>query len=378
MIKIRNTGFVLLLFLLCCRKPYTPPATSTSQSYLVVEGVIDSGNDSTIIKLSKTVMLTQGTTNPLLGAVVTVEGNQGASYPLLDVNNTGIYKAAPLGLSASQKYRIRIVTGSKQYVSDFIAPEPTPPIDSIGYTTKDTLVTLYVNTHDPLNATRYYRWDYGETWIFHSKYLSEYVLDTATSSIVLRTPAQQVYSCFAKDSSSNILLTSTAALSKDIVYQSPLTQIPFSSEKFTQKYSILVKQYALTGAAYEFYVNLKTSTEQLGSIFDAEPSQLNGNIHNVADATEPVIGYMTVTNVQSKRIFLTNAIVPKYQVVQYPYACEVDTTGGPLNTTQDVLIDPPLTDIPTLSIGGGNYLYSTPQCVDCTLRGTTQTPSFWK
>ena len=377
MIKIRNTGFVLLLTLLCCRKPYTPPASSTSQSYLVVEGVIDSGNDSTFIKLSKTVKLTQGTTNPLLGAVVTVEGNQGGTYPLLDVNSTGIYKAAPLGLSASQKYRLRIVTGSKQYVSDFIAPEPTPPIDSIGYTTKDTLVTLYINTHDPLNATHYYRWDYGETWIFHSKYPSEYVLDTTTHSIVLRTPAQQVYTCFGNDTSSNILLTSTAALSKDIVYQSPLTQIPFSSEKFTQKYSILVKQYALTSAAYEFYVNMKTSTEQLGSIFDAEPTQLNGNIHNVADATEPVIGYMTVTNVQSKRIFLTNAVVPKSQVVQYPYACEQDATGG-FNSTETVLIDPPLTDIPTLAIGGGNYLYSTPQCVDCTLRGTTQTPPFWK
>jgi hypothetical protein len=388
MIKVRYACYLVVLSLCCCRRPYNPPASSSPNSYLVVEGVINPGSDSTIIKLSKTVHLNAKVTlNPLLGATVTVESDNNTSWPLIDVNNTGSYSSPGLNLPASQKYRLRINTGDgHQYLSDMVAVKPTPPIDSIGYFTQNGVINLYVNTHDPANATRYYRWEYNETWQFHSTYPSLYVLDTALNTIVLRTPEQNVYSCFGNDVSSNILLTSTTKLTKDVVYQSPLTAFPINSEKIETKYSILVKQYALTSEAYQFYQNIQKNTEQLGSIFDAQPSQLVGNIHNVANAAEPVIGYITVTNVQSKRVFLTNAIIPQYTVPDYPADCEKDTayyvTGLLGTSVQDVLINRPITDIPTFGIFVSDKLvgfeYSSSICVDCTLRGTTKTPSFWK
>ena len=43
-----------------CRKPYSPPITTANVNYLVVEGVINSGADSTIIKLSRTTPLSNG------------------------------------------------------------------------------------------------------------------------------------------------------------------------------------------------------------------------------------------------------------------------------------------------------------------------------
>jgi hypothetical protein len=243
-----------------------------------------------------------------------------------------------------------------------------------------------VNTHDPANNTHYYRWVYDETWQFNAKYRSDYMLDTNTNTIVQRTMAQDVYSCFGNDVSSNILLTSTAKLSKDVVYQSPLTSIPLSSEKFETRYSILVKQYALTPDAYTFYQNIKTNTEQLGSIFDAQPSQISGNIHNVANASEPVIGFVSITNVQTKRIFIPGSIVPLNIYTIYPYNCAADTAlykdKGGLNDVANSLIDRPITDLPLEPIFAGSiiigYTYSSLECADCTLRGTTVTPSFWK
>jgi hypothetical protein len=388
MINFRNAFYLLALTLVCCKKPYNPPAVSAVNSYLVVEGVINSGSDSTIIKLSKTVKLNNSTTiNPLLGATVTVESDQNGTWYLFDFNNYGNYSSASLNLPQAAKYRLRVKTNNGlQYLSDFIAVKPTPPIDSIGYNLQNGVVQLYVNTHDPANNTHYYRWEYDETWEFHSRWPSAWVYDPVSDSIVERRPDQMVYFCFGNDQSSNILINSTAKLSQDVVYQSPLTSIPLTSEKVESKYSILVRQYALPAEAYQFYQNILKNTEQLGSIFDAQPSQLIGNIHSVSNPAEPVIGYLTVTNVQTKRIFIPTSDLTSQILTIYPYNCEQDSASyrnsKGINTILSMLLTQPITNIPTSALGSSlpppAFLYSSSLCVDCTLRGTTQTPSFWK
>ena len=124
---------VCILALTCCKKPYNPPVVASANSYLVVEGVINSGSDSTTIKLSKTVNLNAQTTiNPLPGATVIVENDQNASWPLL-ADDAGNYTSPGLNLPAGPNYRIKITTpDGKQYVSDYQPIKPTPPIDSIG------------------------------------------------------------------------------------------------------------------------------------------------------------------------------------------------------------------------------------------------------
>src|SRR6202012_4114028 len=135
-----------------------------------------------------------------------------------------------------------------------------------------------------------------------------------------------------------------------VVYQNPLTQIPLTSEKVETKYSIIVRQYALTQEAYNFYQNIKKNTEQLGSIFDAQPSQLSGNIHNVTNPNEPVVGYVTVSTVQSKRIFIAHESLPGDIQPIYPYDFENDTAlyRDNLDTNQGQLTlrNPPIEYMP--------------------------------
>ena len=387
MSRFKDTCFFLILIFCCCRKPYNPAVTSSPGSFLVVEGVLNSGSDSTFIKISRTVKLSDSIiANPELGATVKVEDDNTFSAPLIDADGTGIYISPNLALQPNVQYRLHITTqNGSQYVSDFVPIKPTPPIDSVGYLIQNENVNLYVNTHDPLNTTRYYRWEYDETYIFHSKYQSSFILDPSTSTIVPRTGNQMVYYCFANDVSSSIILFSSEKLSQDVVFQNPLTQIPLSSEKVENKYSILVKEYALTPDAYNFYVNIKKNTEQLGSIFDAQPSQLIGNIHNLNNSSEAVIGFITATNVQSKRIFITNSQLPQVPI-NYPFNCQQDSalfhskSGG--NQVLNTLIDPPFTALPTSAIYSDGFLvgyqYTVPICADCTLRGNQTTPSFWK
>lgn len=371
-----------------CRKPYNPPAITAHNSYLVVEGIINSGSDSTIIQLSRTVNLSSGTTNnPVTGASVSVQSNTNNSYPLTETS-TGHYSVAGLNLSNTQTYRLSIITAqNQQYKSDFEPVKVSPPVDSVGFTVLSDGIQLYVNTHDPNNNTHYYRWEYAETWQFHSEYFSGYVTDG--TEIVPRTQSQLIYNCFGNDTNSDIVLGSSAKLTSDVIYQGPLVKVGSTSEKIETKYSILVTQYALTSEAYTFYTNLKKNTEQLGSIFDAQPSEIAGNIHNVNNATEPVLGYISVGTTQSKRIFVSNSQLPSGWTVTYPYQCQEDTFyySAPVNHQNQVatnLIQANSDIIPTFAAYARGtstiigFLASDVQCVDCTIRGTTTQPSFWK
>jgi hypothetical protein len=161
-------SILLIAVLASCKKPYNPPVLNNPTGYLVVEGVINSGADSTFIKLSRTVNLSSKVTiKPETGATVTVQGDQNTSYPLTETSE-GNYSCAGLNLGNSHKYRLSIVTaGKRQYVSDYMAVLNSPPIDSISYDTKGTLsapgLNVYVNTHDASGKVLYYRWDYQET-----------------------------------------------------------------------------------------------------------------------------------------------------------------------------------------------------------------------
>ena len=372
---------VAALFVAGCKKPYNPGVINSPNSYLVVEGTINT-NDVTTIKLSKTVNLSNAvTTNPVTNATLTVEGDNASSYALSEQSG-GVYTLSGVSFDNTRKYRLRIKTGNKEYVSDYEQAKVTPPIDSIGFTVTNKGISLYANAHDPNNNTRYYRFDYIETWQFHSRYQSSYISNG--DSIVSRTEDQMVYYCFGNNSSSTILLGSTAKLSQDVLYQTPITQVESTSEKLETKYSILVHQYALTADAYKFWVNLKKNTEQLGSIFDAQPSQINGNIHNINDASEVVVGYISTGTVQSKRIFIANTQLPQTFIPAYPYECALDSEWyshpkSGRNDVADVLI--PKREIPVAAFGTiaiEGFTASDIQCIDCTLRGTKQQPDFWK
>jgi hypothetical protein len=381
-----------LIFMGSCKQAYQPSITAANGNYMVVEGVINTGPDSTIVKLSRTVNLSGRTSStPELNAQVTVENDQNASFPLQEIGN-GKYGSPSLDLDNTHKYRLRIKTSTaKEYVSDLVSAKINPPIDSIGYMAQGNNLRIFVNSHDPNNNTRYYRWDYQETWQFHAKYQS--LMISNGNAIVQRDPSQQIYSCFAGSTSSTITLGSSAKLQQDVIYQEPLTQIAGSSEKIETKYSILVKQYALTADEFAFWQNLKKNTEQLGSIFDAQPSNLNGNVHSVTNPSEQVIGYVGVTNIQQKRIFITHDKLPLTWGTAYPYDCQIDSSlfcritppsTNCRNEVQSNLIPLDAVEIPlaaiyipgTLTVIG--YTGTAINCADCTLRGVKKQPDFWR
>jgi hypothetical protein len=370
---------VAIILFYSCQKPINLKATTTNANILVVEGLINAGTDLTTIKLSRTVTIGNKTTaNPEGGATITIENAQATVATLKEIVK-GTYSSSPasLNLDKTKQYRVRIKTANgKIYLSDLVDVKITPPIDSVGYTVKNNGIQIYANAHDDTNNSRYYLYDYAEAWIFNTFFYSGYVSNG--SGLSIRTPAQNVGSCFNQTATANIFLNSTAALSQDISYQFPLIFIEGTSERISVKYSILVNQTALTKEAYVFWENLKKSTESLGSIFDVQPSQLIGNIHNIADLTEPVIGYISAGTTQNKRIYINKRDLPSSFITKYPYSCRVDTAKTPGDiATYVVSLTSGTTPLHPNPDGPG-YLYTDRTCADCTIRGTVQKPAFWQ
>jgi len=389
----------LIIMAFNCRKPFEPAIVASNVNYLVVEGIIDSGQDSTFIKLSKTVKLSSKvTTSPVLHAVLTVESDNNESRPLTETTN-GNYFAPGLNLDNTRKYRLRIKTADDEYLSDFVEVLNSPPIDSISYAIQSNGVQIYANTHDSKNKTRYYRWSYGETWIFHSNFESYFKSngDTVLGRDLIH---DNIYRCWQSDTASTIILGSSAKLAQDIIVNNPVTFLQSTSEKVSDEYSIFVRQYALTKDAYIFWQNLKKNTEQLGSIFDAQPTQINGNIHSITHPLEPVIGYISVGSTTSERIFIKTQGLPGWYTIPYYNDCQLarnccfyvfrDEDFGPYHNQVNELInynrgaDPmhALIPVDAITVPGNpvplGYTASYRECVDCTLRGTNKQPAFWK
>jgi hypothetical protein len=365
-----------------CKQTYTSPYASPATGYLVVEGYI-TGNGPTKFTLSHTIPLPGDSAIPAEnGAQVQVEGNDNSVYPLPAQGN-GVYSLDTLSLNTTAQYRLRITTGNgEKYLSDFVPFKPTPVIDSISWVNNSNGVNIYANTHDATNTTRYYQWQYDETWEYHSSEQSDFVYQPNTNpvSVIPRTSADLVWRCWHSRSSTAILLGSSAKLMQDVIYQRPLENIPPASEQLGVLYSIIVRQYALTENGYNFLTLMQKNTESLGSIFDVQPSQVVGNIHCLSNPAEPVIGYISAGTVQQQRIFISSARVPGWG---YEFFCP---------NSKDKLV-PNNTDSFQLYFGEAGYIPTEPVyqadtvfgydaqtgiCVDCTLRGgTTQAPSFW-
>jgi hypothetical protein len=377
-----------------CKKPYLPPVTTSGQSLLVVEGVINTGADSTIIHLSHTIPIslpTGAVSPPELNATVIVQSDANASYTLTDAGN-GYYSSASLHLNAASKYRLQITTADKKvYQSDFVAAKNSPPIDSVSYQFTNNSLQINVNAHDPSNNSRYYRWEYDETWIIHSKYDSFIILQTSPEpTLIQRPPDQQIYTCWISQRSSSIVLGSTAKLTSDVLNQAPVTLVASNSERLTSRYSILVKQYALTPEAYNYFDDLRKNTESLGSIFDPQPTMLTGNVHCVSNPAEQVIGYITAGSASQKRIYINRQQLPAGLQWQpkTPYDdCALDSAyyADPrtqLHTNEVARYLYTDEEIPVLPFGPPGhppigYSASSPRCVDCTLRGKNKPPAFW-
>ncbi|MDO1450368.1 DUF4249 domain-containing protein [Rhodocytophaga aerolata] len=382
-------GLVLVWLTGSCVEPYLPPPIEAPEGLLVIDGYLNSGIGESQIRLSRTQNLADtSVVKAEVSASVFFEGDKGSKYPLTEKGN-GLYTLESIQLENSEKYRLKINTSNGQeYESEYVAVKATPPIDSVSWKVENGGLQLYANTHDEQNNTWYYRWRFEETWQYTSAF--ESTMDFVNRQLVPRS--EDIYRCWRTEPSTNIIIGSSTRLTRDVIQEFPLQFLPSDSEKLGIRYSILVRQYALSKESYEYLQKLEKNTENLGTLFDPQPSQLTGNLRCVSDPAEIVIGYFDVLAEQQQRIFIGKEQLPAWAVTTGYEACRNDTVdiespprpgeaqipNGYMFIERRLYIkvfDDMGNIINRPTIGA---VISTTNCVDCRTRGTNIKPDFWQ
>jgi hypothetical protein len=366
-------GILLILLIACstgCVKQFIPQIQEEKE-LLVVQGLITDQDETDTVKLSKSLPLGQvSDARPVSGYDVMISDDAGNAFSLSEISAGTYITPANFRGVPGRFYTLHLHPGSGtdflNYESVPMEMKPVPPIDSLYYV--KTVIQkaegffrgvdgcqIYLNTHDPENKCKYFRWDFAETWILRLLF----PVDNQT--------------CWVSDKSHLINIKSTAAFDQSRIDAYPINYISNVTDRLKRKYSILVNQYSLNEDEYIYWEKIKNIAIQVGGLYDVIPASVPSNLRCIEDPAEKVLGYFSVSARKSKRIYIKEnfeGIINKYANCATDTIPYVDPPGLGINVW--ILFDS------QYSIPPFRILTDNKGCADCTVRGTTVKPSFWE
>jgi hypothetical protein len=375
--------FIAILFIGCI-EPYQAPEISENISIMVVDGFLNATEGSATVRLSRAVALSKKDGYPAeMGALVKIGSENGDSFVLLE-QDSGRYFANGLTVDPSTTYRLTVRTSdNREYTSDYVSVIRTPAIDSVTWRPEADGITMLINTHDDAESSRYYVWDYVETWEYRAPWPSYY---TNVNKMVVPRKFEDIAAiCYKTEPSTKIIVGSTVRLSNDVVRDFPLTYIQSGTPRISILYSIVVRQRVINKIEFEYLQDLQRVTESVGGLFDSQPYEILGNVR-AQDATVPALGYFSAGFVEEKRSFVRLTDLPD-NLQKWPYHyCELDTMCSiPAMLRPDLRCVLDIDNMPENSFLVASldpyfpgYSYTNERCADCRFQGGVLTkPDFW-
>jgi len=386
---MRGLKFLAVIFFLCagCLDRYDPAVDQSVFDALVVDGRIDANGEGLVL-LTKTLPLYKFDNAPVeTGAAVSVESSTGEIFDLPEVE-PGKYMATHLPVNQSASYTLYIKrSNGREYRSDVVKIHPTPDVGSVYFAeaaTRDAVEFRTDSKDTNPDATGYYAFECIETYEYTSQYFSRY--KRVNGIPVLRRKGEYVDTCW-HELPVPLTLASTKRLTENTISGHVVTSINIKSPKISRRYSILVRQRAIDEQEYIYRTQLAKTVDQQGSIFAEIPGSVVSNVHNIADAEEPVLGYFRGQQTKQKRIFMGHADLPEELRVDLdPEQCDLETTcpTGTKPTGPNQCIDLELLSDSKIIITSFEfrnstvYVFSTNECGDCTKKGgKTVPPDYW-
>jgi len=391
------------------------------ESALVVEATITDQVKFQTVRLTRTYRLEEEGPNIESGALIKVVSNCGENYEFTEGSN-GVYTSnVEFAAQSNCDYHLEIATqDGRQYSSSNEQLPQDTQIDEL-YAVRDFNengdegVSIYVDTADPTGNSKFYRYEYVETYkiiapqysplelvvlnddfIYPPEFIFmfdniEEVIDFFFD-IVLREEQEQV--CYNTVASNTLILASTTDLVEDALDQFRIRFLGRDNTIISHRYSILVTQYVQSQEAHTYYTALNELAENESILSETQPGFLQGNMVSLSNANEKVVGFFEVSSSDTQRIYFNYADLFPGEIIP-PYYLSCDYIGSPTLLEEDFFHN--ITNSPVIdALNAGFIFYQfndnnegspfavTPfdmvfrECGDCTVYGDNQVPEWWE
>lgn len=385
--------FIGALFLTSCVEEFEI-STDTYEQALVVEAVITDELKYQHIKLSNTYTFEEEDASPVENATVKIIDDLDNEYPFEEIEPGNYVSSNVFMAELDRAYKLSIQTNSgKSYLSDATALPQNTSISNfyaepITNEEGEEGVAIKIDADQNNSNTRYYRYEYEETYKIIAPYWSpsDLVLVSRDPIVIEVVPREQDEEiCYKTNVSRDIILENTINYPNQEVDDYQLRFINKKDLMIAHRYSILVRQYQQSLEAHTYYKTLKKFSDRANVFSQIQTGNINGNIYSVNDENEKVVGYFEIAGIDSKRIFFNwedlYGFEPKPEL-----DCEI--------TAPAIFIDfrTPLPDAieagtvrffdyntglyPVEGFQGPYYVVPA-DCGDCTTQGSNVVPDFW-
>lgn len=378
---------VLIIFTInSCVEPFDAK-TENFENILVIKATLTNEIKYQEIEINHTYKFEENSPIAETNANVKIIDDLQNEYQFHESTDGGVYISSDaFGAQPNRSYQLSIKTNlGKQYISEF-AELPLSELNNNLYIYKETDnnmngISIYMDSYDTSENSRYYRYEYEETYKIVAPYWSAYDLVSAPNkedgvSLVLKTKEERV--CYNTVKFNEIILKNTNKYGENIIEPFLVRFISRDNYIISHRYSMLVKQYALSREAYNFYETLKDFSES-GSIFsENQPGFIYGNIVSEDDPEEKVIGFFDVSMVFSKRVYFNFYDFYLGEMRSYPSSCLITS---PPESSLWSLMNSGTVKFQNENEGGegdGPYYLVPLICGDCTVLGTNIVPDFWE
>jgi Domain of unknown function (DUF4249) len=306
------TFFAIVVAFMACVDPYDPKLVGKDRKLVIDCSLTDK---PLFVNIQLTYSAGYNSTESIFdqsptGATVWISDEKGTKFPFVEnEQNLGLYTSTkPIAGKIGQAYQLNVNLNGKQYRSKLERMLPVAPIGKItskyerNREAKPKAIgrfELFVDTQDPAERTDYYRWSWR-----HYKRAILCKKQRKPSSGEVRPPMIG-YPCCEECwnftfCNACINIASDEFANGAVIARQNIGAVPYDSR---EPYYMVIEQQSLTKDAYNYWRIVKEQSSNSGGIFDAPPTYIRGNMANVSDANELVLGYFSVSAVSSKAFY---------------------------------------------------------------------------
>ena len=311
---------ILFLYFGCIER--VDLGVSEGPKRLVVEGLITDQEGPYRVLLTETAEYEKGDNKEVTGAIVRISDDIGNSTLLSEVNN-GDYRSIDFKGEIGRTYTLSIeTTQGKKYTSTPQLLKAVPEIDSIYYERKEKLEVneyksniytpgfeVFVEAKEPPSDGDYYRWQFKGIYEVNTQPWDHIKYDKYGNPVA--DPKDCCAVCWITENDRTFNVADDILINGNGIKKQPIIFIAFE-RKLLIKYKLEVTQSSLTKEAFNFYNNLNKQINNSGTLFDPLPARVKGNIINIENPKEIILGIFTASAVRTKVLTIERPQVPDY------------------------------------------------------------------